>query len=105
MSDLSLMFWPFSIFILLIFITGIYCVLATMNLIRALIGLEILIKAVTLSLILAGYITGKTALTQSLVISLIMIEVVVAVVAGGIILHVFWHNDNISSNSLRTLKG
>lgn len=99
------MFWPFSIFILLIFITGIYCVLATMNLIRALIGLEILIKAVTLSLILAGYITGKTALTQSLVISLIMIEVVVAVVAGGIILHVFWHNDNISSNSLRTLKG
>ena len=53
------LFRYFIIFITLIFITGIYCILASFNLVRALIGLEILIKAVTLLIILAGYICGR----------------------------------------------
>ena len=62
-----------GLFVVLLFVIGIYCVLLTYNLIRALIGLEILVKAVTLLLVVAGYVSGREALAQSLVITLIVI--------------------------------
>jgi multisubunit Na+/H+ antiporter MnhC subunit len=105
MAGLEFIFWPFCVFAILILICGIYCILMTNNLVRMLIGIEILIKAVTLLIIVAGYITGKTALAQALVITLIVIEVVVMVVAGGLILSVFKHNNDIDSRKLRNLKG
>ena len=40
-------FLTFDIFVVMLFITGLYCVLVTRNLIRVLIGLELLTKAVT----------------------------------------------------------
>ena len=51
-----------------------------------LIGLEILTKAVTLLIIVGGYVTGQMALAQALAITLIVIEVVVIVVAAGIVI-------------------
>jgi multisubunit Na+/H+ antiporter MnhC subunit len=80
-------------------------VLVTINLIRAIIGLELLTKAVTLLLILAGYVTGRTGLTQSLAITLIVIEVVVIAVAMGVILSAFRHNKKIDVRLLRNVKG
>jgi multisubunit Na+/H+ antiporter MnhC subunit len=95
----------FSIGAILVFIIGIYCILVTANLIRALIGLELLTKAVTLFLILAGYVTGRTGLAQALVVTLIVIEVVVIAVAIGVILCVFRHNKTIDATLLRNIKG
>lgn len=103
--DTAHIFWHFSIFIILIGICGIYCLLATFNLVRAIIGVEILIKAATLLIILAGYITEQTALAQSLVITLIVIEVAIMVVAGGIILWVFRHHNTIDPRKLMNMKG
>ena len=99
------LFWMFSIGAILVFIVGIYCILVTANLIRALIGLELLTKAVTLFLILAGYVTGRTGLAQALAVTLIVIEVVVIAVAIGIILCVFRHNKTIDATLLRNIKG
>jgi multisubunit Na+/H+ antiporter MnhC subunit len=70
-----------------------------------LIGLELLFKAVTLLLILSGYITNQIALMQSLVITIIVIEVVVIAIAGGIILRVHQHTDSIDAGNLQNLKG
>jgi NADH-quinone oxidoreductase subunit K len=98
-------FWHFGIFIVLVGICGIYCLLATLSLVRAIIGIEILMKAVTLLLILAGYLTGYTAFMQSLVITLIVIEVTVMVVAAGIILWVFRHHQTIDPHALMDMKG
>ena len=95
----------FLVFIILLFITGIYCILVSFNLIRALIGLEVLIKAVTLLIILAGYICGRTALAQAIVITLIVIEIVVMVVAGGIVFWAFRYNKSIDPRRLSNLKG
>lgn len=97
--------WYFGIFIILLFITGFYCILASFNMVRAVLGLEILIKAATLFIILAGYITGRQALAQAIVITLIVIEIVVMVVAGGVILWAFRHNNNIDPRQLSNLKG
>lgn len=104
-AELAGMFSYFLIFIVLLFICGIYCILASFNLIRALIGLEILIKAATLLIILAGYVCGRTALAQSIVITFIVIEIVFMVVAGGIVLWAFRHNDSIDPRQLSSLKG
>lgn len=93
------------VFIPMLIIIGFYCIIATRNLIRTLIGLEILTKAVTLLIILAGYVTGRTALAQTLAITLIIIEVVVMVVAAGVIVNIFRHNDSLDVRNLRNLKG
>ena len=52
--------------IIMLFIAGLYCILVTRNLMRVLIGLELLTKAVTLLLIVAGYAVGRVALVQAL---------------------------------------
>ncbi len=100
-----LLFNHFLVFIILLFITGMYCILVSFNLIRALIGLEVLIKAVTLLIILAGYVCDRTALAQAIVITLIVIEIVVMVVAGGIALWAFRYNKTIDPRRLSNLKG
>lgn len=102
---MSQMFWMYSVGIFLLFIAGLYCVLATFNLIRAVIGIELMIKAVTLFIILAGYITGRTGLAQTFAITLIVIEVVIMVVAMGVIINVYKHNKTLDVRTIRNMKG
>jgi len=104
-SELSQFFWVFSVAIALVMIAGFYCLLLTYNLIRALIGLELLTKGTTLFIILAGYITGHTGLAQAVAITLIVIEVVVIVAAVGVVLGVFRHNRSIDARLIRNIKG
>lgn len=99
------LFWTFGIFIALLFVIGFYYVFATYNLIRLLIGIEILIKAVTLLIIAAGFVTDHLALAQSLVITLIVIEVVVMTVAMGIVIGLYSHNNSLDIRKVRNLKG
>ena len=95
----------FSIGAILLLITGFYCLIMTYNLVRALIGLEILTKSVTLFIILAGYVTDRMALAQALAITLIIIEVVVIAVAVGIVLCVYKNIKSIDGGLLRNIKG
>jgi multisubunit Na+/H+ antiporter MnhC subunit len=99
------LFRYFIIFIILLFISGVYCILVSFNLIRALIGLEILIKGVTLLIILAGYVCGRVALAQTIVLTLIVIEIVIMVVAGGVVLWAFKYNKTIDPRRLSNLRG
>jgi multisubunit Na+/H+ antiporter MnhC subunit len=103
--DMAHLFWICCIGLFLVFIAGLYCVVATFNLIRAVIGLELMTKAVTLLIIIAGYATGQTGLAQALAITLIVIEVVIMVVAMGVILSVFRHNKTVDARLIRNVKG
>lgn len=94
-----------TISIVLLFIIGIYCVLASYNLIRVLIGIEILIKAVTLLIIVAGCQSQQMALAQALVITLIVVEAVVITVAVGVVLGIHRHNNSLDVRKIRNLKG
>jgi multisubunit Na+/H+ antiporter MnhC subunit len=93
------------VFIVPLIIAGVYCLVATRNFIRALIGLEIITKAVTLLIIVAGYASGRLALAQALVITLIVVEVVVISVAAGIVQRVFGLNESLDIRKTRNLKG
>ena len=104
-ADAITLFWPCSIFIIVLFIIGVYCMLASYNLIRVLIGLELVIKAVTLLFVLAGYVSGHLALTQALVITLIVVEVVLIAIAVGVVLGIHSHNGSLDVREIRKLKG
>jgi NADH:ubiquinone oxidoreductase subunit K len=98
-------FWLYFIFFVLLMVDGLWCMLATYNLLRMLIGLEILMKSVTFFLILAGFLSGRIALAQAMVITVIVIEVVIVVAAAGIILGLFRKNDSLNIRTTRNLKG
>ena len=99
------LFLSFSVFVAMLFVIGIYCIMASYNLISVLIGVEILIKAVTLLVIICGYVSGYLALMQSLVITMIVIEVVLMTVSVGIVLGIHRKNDSLDTRSIRNLKG
>ncbi len=94
-----------AIFVVLLLAIGVYCILATYNLIRVLIGIEILIKAVTLLIIAAGRQSGNMALAQAMVVSIIVIEVVIMTIAVGVVLGIHHHSNSLDSRNIRKLKG
>jgi len=104
-TDIWRSFSTYGFFIIMLFIAGTFCILKTRSLMRALIGLELLMKAVTLLLIVAGYVTGNVAFAQVLVITLIIIEVVVIAIMAGVILSAYRHTGSLDVRDLRDLKG
>jgi NADH:ubiquinone oxidoreductase subunit K len=99
------LFWPVIISIVLLFIIGFYCLFFTNSLIRALIGIEILIKGVTLFIILAGKVTDHVAQAQAIVITMIVIEVVFIVVATGVVIGLHKNNGSLDIRKVSNLKG
>jgi multisubunit Na+/H+ antiporter MnhC subunit len=104
-SQTAFLFSVFGIGVVLTLVAGFYCILTTRNLIRALIGMEILTKAVTLLIIVCGYVGGRVGLAQALAITLIIIEVAVIVVAVGVVLCIHKRTDSIDVAEVRELKG
>ncbi|MBF0494805.1 MAG: NADH-quinone oxidoreductase subunit K, partial [Candidatus Omnitrophica bacterium] len=97
--------WILSIAVAMFFVIGFYCIFMSYNFIRILIGVELLLKAVTLLIIGVGYVTGQTALAQALVITVIVIEVVFIVVATGVVIGIHKHNKSLDTRSLNNLRG
>jgi len=95
----------FIIAVALIAAAGIYCIIATHNMIRILLALELLIKSVTLLLALAGEVCGKMALAQSFIIALIIIEVVVTATGAGIAIAAHARTGTLDIRKLIRLKG
>jgi len=104
-NDLGHLFTIFAIGAALTFVVGFYSLVTTKNLLRALIGVEILAKATTLLIIVAGYVSGQIALAQALAITLIVVEVAVIVVAVGVVLCIYRHNKSLDATFFTNLKG
>lgn len=85
----------------LLYIIGFYYLIVTTNLIRKLIALELLTKGITLVLIYVGKTTGQMATAQSMVITLIIIEVVILAVAAGIIINIFNHTGSLNAKKMK----
>ena len=89
----------------LLIISGLYLLMRTHNMIKIIIGVELMMKAVTLILAFAGHFTGNYSLVQSFIITMIVVEVIVAVVAAGLIISYYRNNGNINLRNLNKLKG
>ena len=103
-ANLNLL-WTAGIFVVVLLFIGFYCILVSRNLIRILIGLEVLAKAITLGLVAVGYATRNTALTQALAITVIIIEVFVVAIAAGIVINIYRQHDSLSIDNIENLKG
>ncbi len=102
---MTLLFALFLIAALLMLTVGIYSIVVTRNLMRILIAVEILTKAVTLLMIGAGYLTGNMGAAQSYVITIIVIEVMILVVATGIVFGAYKKTGTLITKDLNNLKG
>lgn len=102
---MSVLFSLFVIAAILLLVIGIYSLVVTRNLMRILLSLEILTKAVTLLMIGVGYMTGKLAEAQTYVITIIIIEVMLLVISTGILFGVYKANGSLDTKSLNNLKG
>ena len=92
-------------FVVMLIIIGFYYVLLTRNLIRILLGLEIITKAAILAIIVVGYVTNNMAMAQSMVIIIIIIEVFVIAVAAGVIIHIYKQTGSVDVSNIRNLRG
>ena len=99
------MFWILASFVILLFIIGVYALFVTRNLLRILIGMEILTKGVTLLLVTAGYMTGHVNVIQPVIITMIVVEAVIIAVAAGVVIAAYRANGTVDIRSLRNLKG
>jgi NADH:ubiquinone oxidoreductase subunit K len=88
-----------------LFVAGIYCILFSRNLLRILLGTELLTKSVTLLIVLAGAVTGRVALAEAMVITIVVLEVVAVAVAAGLVVGVFRHHGATRVRLLTDLKG
>lgn len=59
---------------------GIYALLMVRNLIKVIVALQILVKAAMLAMVAAGQIAGQPAVGQSMALTVIVADTIVAVV-------------------------
>jgi len=81
-----------------LFATGLFCLVARGNLIKMVMGIELLGKGVSLLFVLGGYLAGNTGVSQAVVFTLIAIEAVVAglALAFVILARRFWKTFDIA---------
>ena len=91
--------------VILVICIGLYTLLLAKNMIRMLIGYELMTKGVTLALITAGNANGKIALSQTLVITMIVVEVVSIATALAIVMLIQKKNHSLNIRKLTNLKG
>jgi NADH-quinone oxidoreductase subunit K len=60
---------------------GIYALLIVRNLIKVIVALQILVKGAMLAMVAAGQIAGQPAVGQSMALTVIVADTIVAVVA------------------------
>lgn len=92
-------------FIALIFFSGAYCMIVSRNIIKLLIGFEIISKASIIAMITSGYLTSNINFAQSIIIVMILIEVVVIATGLAIVVKNYRINKTMDITKLSNLKG
>lgn len=84
---------------------GLYGLLVLRNLIKIVIALQILVKGAILALVAAGSFSGQTNLGQSLAVTLIVADTVVAVVGLALAVQVRRRFGTLDVKELSSLRG
>ncbi|MCL4868654.1 MAG: NADH-quinone oxidoreductase subunit K [Anaerolineae bacterium] len=84
---------------------GLYGLLAVRNLFKLIITLQILVKGAVLALVIAGETSGRLQLGQSLAVTVIVADTVVAVIALALAVQLKQQSGTVDVGRLDTLKG
>ncbi len=79
---------------------GLYAIITRKNIIKVLIGIEIMAKGVTLN-----FLTVASSMSQAMVILIIGIEVIVTAIALALIINVYKHYGTLDAGKVSELRG
>lgn len=91
--------------VVLLLAIGFYGLLITRNLIKIVLVLQILVKAVVVALVLGGKASGNLGLGQSLAATVIVADTIVAVVALALAVQVRRRAGTLDVAKISTLRG
>jgi NADH-quinone oxidoreductase subunit K len=91
--------------VLALFGTGLYGLLITRNLIKVVVGLQIIVKAALLALVAAGQASDQINLSQSLAMTVIVADTVVAVIGLALAVQVKRLLGTFDTTELSKLRG
>lgn len=83
---------------------GLYGLLTVRNLFQIIIALQILVKGALIALVLAGKISGQLNLGQSLAVTVIVADTIVAVVGLALAVQVKRYTGSLDIKNLSTLR-
>ncbi|CAG1771096.1 NADH-quinone oxidoreductase subunit K [uncultured bacterium] len=83
---------------------GVYGLLISRNLIKVIVALQIVVKGAMLALIAAGLHSGRVNLGQSLAVTIIVADTVVAVIGLALAIQIKRRVGTLDVNDLATLK-
>lgn len=91
--------------VILLLAVGFYGLLITRNLIKIVLVLQILVKAVVIALVLAGKASGHIGLGQSIAATVIVADTIVAVVALALAVQVRIRFGTLDLSKISSLRG
>ncbi len=83
---------------------GFYGLLVTRNLIKVVVALQIMVKGAMVALVVAGNMTDKVNLGQSLALTVIVADTIVAVIGLALAVQVRRHFGTLDLKALTTLR-
>jgi NADH:ubiquinone oxidoreductase subunit K len=83
---------------------GLFGLLVTRNLIKVVVGMQVLVKGAMLALVLAGRLSGQVQTGQTLALTVIVADTIVSVVALAFAVQVRRHFGTLDLQALSTLR-
>jgi NADH-quinone oxidoreductase subunit K len=83
---------------------GLYALLISRNLMKVVIALQIMVKGAMLAMIAAGQVAGEAEIGESLALTVIVADTIVAVVGLALAVQVRRHFGTLDVRALSTLK-
>jgi NADH-quinone oxidoreductase subunit K len=93
-----------TILVLGLLAIGFYALLISRNLIKVVVALQILVKGAMVALVLAGNLSGKVNVGQSLALTVIVADTIVAVIGLSLAVQVRRHFGTLDLKALTTLR-
>ena len=84
---------------------GLYGLLVLRNLVKLIVALQILVKAAILALVVAGNASDQIHLSQSMAVTVIVADTVVAVIALAMVIQIRRHLGTVDVRDLSQLRG
>ena len=83
---------------------GLYCILASRKLIKVIVGLQLLVKGAVLAFMLAAHLTQNENLGQTLGVTIIVADTIVAVVGLALAVQIRLRTGSLDIKTISSLK-
>lgn len=83
---------------------GLYGILITRNLIKVVVALQVLVKGAMIFIVLAGHLVGEIEIGQSMALTVIVADTIVAVIGLALAVQIRRHFGTLDVKALTTLR-